>query len=319
MHKKTRVLVTGASGFIGHAIMNRLSDDEFLPIAAIRRKSSSTPMQWHSVEVGDLGRNTCWLEVLQGVECIVHTAGRAHVMKDIAVNPLAEFRRINVTGTIRLAEQAALAGVKRIIFISSIKVNGEKTNLGVPYTEDDAPRPLDSYGISKLEAEQALLQVGKKTGIEIVIIRPPLVYGPGVKANFLRMVRWLSRSFPLPLGSVDNRRSLVALGNLTDLIVRCIHHPNAANNIFLVSDGEDLSTASLLYRIGIALGKPVRLIPVPVGCLIFFAKIFGYELMVDRLCSSLQVDISKARQILGWAPPIGIDEGLAEVVRDLRK
>ena len=232
-------------------------------------------------------------------------------MTEQATDPLLEFRHINVDGTLNLARQAAEAGTRRFVFLSSIKVNGERTNPGRPFTADQQPEPGDPYGVSKMEAEIALRELAKKTGMEVVIIRPPLVYGPGVKANFLEMMRWLSRGVPLPLGAVtQNKRSLVALGNLVDLVETCIEHPAAANQTFLVSDGEILSTADLLQRLGIALGCPARLIPVPVGLLKLGAALLGRSAVAQRLCGSLEVDIGKTRELLGWSPPLSVDEGL---------
>jgi nucleoside-diphosphate-sugar epimerase len=231
-------------------------------------------------------------------------------MHDESSDPLAEFRKVNVEGTLNLARQAAEAGVRRFIFISSIKVNGEGTPLGSPYRADAQPQPADSYGISKMEAEQGLRALAAETGMEVVIIRPTLVYGPGVKANFLSMMRWLHKGVPLPFGAIHNQRSLVALDNLVDLIVTCIDHPAAANQTFLVSDGEDLSTTELLRRMATALGKPARLLPVPSWLLEAGASILGKKALSQRLCGSLQVDISKTRELLGWTPPLSVDAAL---------
>jgi nucleoside-diphosphate-sugar epimerase len=209
-----------------------------------------------------------------------------------------------------LAEAAAAAGVRRFIFISSIKVNGEATLPGAPYTAEAQPAPADPYGISKLEAEQGLRALAADTGLEVVIIRPPLVYGPGVKANFLSMMRWLHKGVPLPFGAIHNRRSLVALDNLVDLLVTCIDHPGAANQTFLVSDGEDLSTSELLRRMGFALGRPARLLPIPSRLLDVAAAMLGKTALAQRLCGSLQVDIGKTRELLNWSPPVGVDEAL---------
>jgi UDP-glucose 4-epimerase len=231
-------------------------------------------------------------------------------MSDTATDPLEEFRRVNVQGTLNLARQAAAVGVRRFVFVSSIKVNGESTQLGFPFTADDAPAPLDAYGVSKMEAEQGLRELAAQTGMEVVIIRPPLVYGPGVKANFAAMMRWLRRGVPLPLGAIHNQRSLVALDNLVDLIVTCLTHPAAANQTFLVSDGEDVSTTELLRRMGKAMGHPARLLPVPTGLLKLAATIVGRRDMAQRLCGSLQVDIEKTRRLLDWTPPLSLDQGL---------
>jgi len=239
-------------------------------------------------------------------------------MSDTAADPLDEFRRVNVQGTLNLARQAAAAGVKRFAFVSSIKVNGESTQLGAPFKADDVPAPNDAYGLSKMEAEHGLREIALQTGIDVVIIRPPLVYGPGVKANFAAMMRWLQRGAPLPLGAIHNQRSLVALDNLVDLIVTCLSHPAAANQTFLVADGEDVSTTGLLRRMGQALGRPARLVPVPASWLKLAAAMVGKPDVAQRLCGSLQVDIEKTRRLLGWTPPISLDEGLKKAAEGLR-
>jgi nucleoside-diphosphate-sugar epimerase len=235
------------------------------------------------------------------------------MMSEAIVNPLAEYRRVNVAGTSAFARQAAAAGVKRFVFLSSVKVNGESGR----YTEADPPAPEDAYGISKHEAEAALRAIAKDTGMDVVIIRPPLVYGPGVRANFLALMRAVSRGIPLPLGAVNNRRSLVALGNLVDFIVTCIEHPAAANETFLLSDGEDLSTTDLIRRLAAAMGRPARLLPVPESVLIAGAALLGRRDIARRLLGTLQVDTSKAGQLLGWVPPITVDEGLRLAVATL--
>jgi len=304
------ILVTGASGFVGRSLVTRLAARGSVRVALRRPLSEALPA---GVEVAqaELAPDEDWSGALPGVHAVVHCAARVHVMNDQSENPLAEFRRVNVDGTIRLARQAALAGVRRFIFLSSIKVNGEQTRPGAPFVADQTPNPEDFYGISKMEAEEGLRLLARETGMEVVIIRPPLVYGPGVKANFLAMMRWLKRGIPLPLGAVtENRRSLVALDNLVDLIVNCLDHPAAANQTFLVSDGESLSTAALLRRMGVALGRPARLIPVPVPLLQMGAALLGKRDMAQRLCGSLEVDIGKTRELLGWTPPISVDEGL---------
>jgi len=268
------------------------------------------PVVVESPQASNLAPETNWLIALSGVRAVIHTAARVHVMGNFAGDTLAEFRRVNVAGTLNLARQAVDAGVRRFVFISSIKVNGEQTLPGRPYAADDVPAPVDPYGISKHEAEQGLRQLAQETGMEVVIIRPVLVYGPGVKANFYSMMRWLYKGIPLPLGAIHNQRSLVALDNLVDLIVTCVDHPAAANQTFLVSDGEDLSTTELLRRTAAALGKPARLIPVPAWVLQASARLLGKEDFAQRLCGSLQVDISKTRSLLGWSPPIIVDEAL---------
>ena len=306
------ILVTGATGFVGNAVVQRLlAEDQSRGLAlALRRDDRRWTDRVLSHVVGDLEPTTDWTVALGGVSVVVHCAARVHVMIDSSTNPLEEFRRVNVAGTLNLAHQAAAAGVRRFVFVSSIKVNGEATHLGSAFEADDAPGPLDAYGTSKMEAEQGLRKLSAKTGMQVVIIRPPLVYGPGVKANFATMMRWLQRGVPLPLGAIHNQRSLVALDNLVDLIVTCLTHPAAANQTFLVSDGEDVSTKELLRRMGRAMGRPARLIPVPASWLKLAAAIIGKADVAQRLCGSLQVDIEKTRRLLGWSPPVSLDEGL---------
>lgn len=322
-----RVLVTGANGFIGRALIKRLARETSCssrlfcvtenPIchirAAVRQKYGLFPDNVDQAIVDSLSADTKWKLALEGVDVIAHAAARVHVMSDGATAPLAEFRRINVAGTLNLACQAANLGVKRFVFLSSIKVNGEFTEIGKPFCADEMPDPQDPYSISKLEAEQGLIEIAKQTGMEVAIIRPPLVYGPGVKGNFLSMIKWLQRGIPMPFGAIHNKRSLVALDNVVDLILTCFFHPAASNQVFLAGDGEDISTTQLLRRLGTALGRPARLLPVPVSLLFFAAALLHQQDKVQRLCGSLQVDIEKTRTLLGWCPPITVDEGLRRV------
>lgn len=305
------ILVTGATGFVGSALVRRLAEKMPVRAAARSREALDRLHLSGGCFPGDLSSAQDWGPAMDGVDCLIHCAARVHVMAEDALDPLAEFRRVNVDGTMQLARQAAASGIRRFIFISSIKVNGEHTLKNQAFFADQLPAPLDPYGVSKREAEDGLRALAKETGMEVVIIRPPLVYGPGVKANFRAMMKALWRGLPLPLGSVvENRRSLVALDNLVDLIVTCIDHPAAANQTFLVSDGEDLSTAGLLQRMGDALGRPARLIPVPPMLLMVGAKIIGRSGVAQRLCGSLQVDISKTRELLDWSPPVSVGEAL---------
>ena len=313
------ILVTGATGFVGSALVSRLAHEGIEARASVRRDNASMPNGVHTVQVGDLTADADWSRALAGVGVIVHAAARVHVMDDTATNPLNEFRRINVQGTLNLARQAAAAGVRRFVFISSIKVNGEATKLGVPFSADNIPAPLDPYGVSKMEAEQGLRAMAAQTGMEVVIIRPPLVYGPGVKANFTALMRVVQRGWPLPLGAVHNQRSLVALDNLVDFIITCITHPQAANQTFLVSDGQDLSTSGLVRGLARAAGVSARLLPVPVWVLQTGASLLGKGDAVQRLCGNLQVDISKAHRILGWVPLVSVEEGLRQAVAGMQK
>ncbi len=309
------ILVTGATGFIGKALIKRLvaEDQSRRVTVSVRRDGWQWPKRVVPYVTGDLGADTDWSVALHEVSVVIHCAARAHVMADTAANSLEEFRRVNVEGTLNLARQAAAAGVWRFLFVSSIKVNGEETQLGRPFTADNIPAPLDAYGLSKMEAEEGLREISHHTGMEVVIIRPPLVYGQGVKANFAKMIHWLKCGLPLPLGAIYNQRSLVALDNLVDLILLCLAHPNAANQTFLVSDDEDISTTELLKRMGHILECPVRLLPVPPSWLKLSAVVMGKQDIVQRLCGTLQVDINKTRRMLGWKPLISLDEGLSRV------
>lgn len=311
-----QVLLTGANGFVGRALW-ALATGRGITVRAITRLPCELPGVGRSLSVYAMDEHTDWQAALARVGVVVHLAARVHVMVDNAENSLDEFRRVNVQGTLNLARQAATAGVRRFIFISSAKVNGEATQPGKPFTADDAPAPLGAYGVSKMEAEQGLHEIASQTGMEVVVIRPPLVYGPGVKANFFTMMRWLQRGVPLPLGAIYNQRSLVALDNLVDLIVTCMTHPAAVNQTFLVSDGEDVSTAELLRRLGEAMNCPARLISVPAYWLERAASLIGKRDMAQRLCGSLQVDIQKTRQLLGWKPPLTLDQGLKKAAEGL--
>jgi nucleoside-diphosphate-sugar epimerase len=303
-----KLLVTGANGFVGRALCAKLIRQGLTVLAAVREETAIE--NWTPIVIGTIDNATNWSVALSGVDVVIHLAARVHVMHDKAADPLAEFRKVNVDGTLNLARQAASAGVKRFIFISSVKVNGEHTEAGKPFTEEVAANPQDAYGISKLEAEQGLLKIAQETGMEVVIIRPPLVYGAGVKANFASMMHALKRGVPLPLGAIHNKRSFVYVGNLVSMIMRCIDHPAAANQVFMVSDGHDVSTTELLRRCAVALRVKARLLPVPQKLLEFAAALLGKRDVAQRLCGNLQVDITKARTTLGWTPPISVADGL---------
>jgi nucleoside-diphosphate-sugar epimerase len=306
-----RVIVSGASGFVGRGLLANLVSNKVCEVVALSRsgrEQSQTATRW--IVTGGSLSDADWSGVLAGVTAIIHAAGRAHVTKERSIDPLAEYRQVNVIETLRLARLAAASGVMRFIYISSIKVNGEWTAPGAAFNASDPPAPFDAYALSKWEAEQGLTEIARQTGIEVVIVRPPLVYGPGVKANFRALMLALYRGFPLPLGAIHNRRSYAALDNLVDLLVTCIEHPAAANQTFMVSDGEDVSTTDLLRRMGQALGNPARLIPVPKRLLTLGARLLGNPGIAQRLCGSLQVDISKTRQLLNWTPAVSVDEGL---------
>lgn len=309
------VLVTGASGLVGRRLCETLVRQGKAVRTVVRQTGLALP-NVQQVGLGDLYGGTDWQAVLNGVDTVVHLAARVHVMHDTSADPLAAFRRVNVEATLNLARQAADAGVRRLVFVSSVKVNGEASHPGRPLTELDAAAPQDPYAVSKWEAEQGLLHLARSTGLQVVIIRPPLVYGPGVGANFAALARAVSRGWPLPLGAVHNRRSLVALDNLVDLIVVCLAHPGAANQIFFVSDGQDLSTAELVRGLAQAAGVGVRLLPVPTGLLMLLGRAVARASSVQRLCGDLQIDITKARQILGWQPVVTTEEGFRMVYED---
>jgi len=305
-----RVLVTGATGFVGNALLEAMVRDDRVVSAAVRCNDASLIEQVTQYPIGDLSSNNNFSDALKGVDVVIHLAARVHVIQESSLDPLTEFRKINKDATLNLARQAVEAGVKRFIFLSSIKVNGEITQPGEVFAPDDRFVPIDPYGLSKQEAEHELLELARETGLEVVIIRPPLVYGPAVKGNFALMMKWLIKGIPLPFGSVHNRRSLLALDNLVSFIICCVGHPKAANEIFLVSDGADVSTTELLQKVAKALGKKPLLLPVPVGLMRFFARMIGRSDVADRMFNSLRVDDSKARNLLGWAPVITMGEQL---------
>lgn len=306
------VLVTGASGFIGSALVSRLTaEDGYAAVGMVRKPDGDVfAPNWVVEDISGLQDPQ---GMLSGFDAVVHCAARVHVLRDKETDPLAEFRRVNVAGTLNLARQAASAGIGRFVFISSLKVNGESSK-AVPFDPFQEPHPSDPYGISKWEAEQGLQKIARETGMEIVIIRPPLVYGPGVKANFRAMMKAIMWQIPLPLGAVHNRRSLVAIDNLLDLIVTCLKHPSAVGQTFMVSDGMDVSTTALVQKIAVAMRRPCWLIPVPQALLRVLLSLFGAGSLADRILGSLQVDISHTCDTLGWTPVVTLDEELASMV-----
>lgn len=309
-----KILVTGASGFVGRALCTELIRRGRDVRGAIRTPLHPASLPCELATVADIGPNTDWSGALSGVDVVVHLAARVHVMRETAVDPLLAFREVNVAGTEQLARSAASSGIKRLVYVSSIKVNGESTG-SKPFSEEDVPSPQDPYGISKYEAELALRRVAHETGLEVVIVRPPLVYGPGVGGNFWRLLRLVERGIPLPLASVENRRSMIYLGNFVDLLVACASHPDAAGKTFLVSDGEDVSTAQLIRYLARFMGKPSYLWPFPPTLLRLAGRLVGKPDEVERLLGSLVIDSSKIRRELGRTPPFSMEQGLAETVR----
>lgn len=318
-----RVAVTGASGFVGQAVVTELLSRQHNVHAAVRFESQNVPNSSQVIgpfPIGDIGPDTDWSNALTEIDCVIHCAARTHMMNDTAADAFEAYRAVNLAGTRQLAEQAAVFGARRLIYLSSIKVNGEQTffphQKPFPtgarefFSASDEENPESAYGISKWEAEQALYEVSARTGLEVVIIRPPLVYGPGVKGNFLSVLRWINLGIPLPLGAIHNQRSLVGIDNLINLIITCIDHPAAANQTFLVSDDEDLSTTELLRRTSKALGKTSRLIPISSSLIQCGTKLLGKQDIAERLLGNLQVNISHTKEILGWAPPVSVDKGL---------
>lgn len=313
-----KTLITGANGFVGRALCAELHERGFAVRAAVR----SANVEFDDLEreiVGAIDAETDWTNALHGVDVVIHLAARVHVMLDDASDPLEAFRRVNVAGTEHLARSAAASGVRRLVYVSSIKVNGEASSEGEKFSESDMPAPQDPYGVSKCEAEQALYRVAAETGLEVVIIRPPLVYGAGVKGNFAQMLKVLHKGIPLPLASVNNRRSLVYVGNLVGALILCATHPAAAGQTYLVSDGEDISTPDLLRQLGAAMGHPARLF----SCLPVLLKLAGGLTdkadQVERLLGSLQVDSSKIRRELGWQPPFSLQQGLQATAESSRQ
>ncbi len=308
-----KLLLTGATGFVGKALLAELLQNNFEVIISVRNTPIPSSPKVKTIKIGSIIASTDWSPALQDIGIVIHSAARVHIMQDSSTNPLAEFRKTNVDGTLNLARQAEKSGVSRFIFISSIKANGNSSSSLSMLKPDDVDPPTDPYGLSKYEAEQGLLELAKNSKMEVVIIRPPLVYGPNVKGNFLSLLKYIKKGLPLPLGSINNQRSLVALDNLVNFIRLCATHPKAANEIFLISDGEDVSTTELLIKIAIAFNKKPFLIPIPAATLSFIAKLFGKDAMAIRLLESLQVDNSKAIELINWRPVISMDSQLKKI------
>ena len=311
-----RVLVTGANGFVGLALLERSVSADHELIGISRKSVKFAHPNFRNVQVSNLDSKIDLTSALIGVDVVVHLAARVHVMHDRSTDALAEYRQSNLDATMNLARQSAASGVKRFIFMSSVKVNGEFTSGDNLFSAEDIPCPQDPYGVSKLEAEIALKKIADETGMEVVIIRAPLVYGLKVKANFLSMMKWLRKGLPLPFGCIQNSRSLVSLDNLVDLILTCLDHPKAANQIFMVSDDHDVSTSLLLREISAALGSKANLICIPSSLLRMAFFLIGKKSLSQRLLGSLRVDISKTKEMLNWHPPVSFEEGIRQTAED---
>ncbi len=305
-----RLLITGASGLVGSAVVEAALEKDFDVLGQVREQKVDRVPSFNS----EISLDTDWTKALEGVDCVVHCAARVHQMTESSISPIEAYREVNTFGTLNLARQAAENNVKRFVFISSIKVNGEFTALNAPFVNDSENVPTDPYGLSKYEAEQGLWELAAETGLEVVIIRPPLVYGPGVKANFLSMMRWVEKGIPLPLGAINNVRSLVFLDNLVDLILTCCVNPKAKGETFLVSDNDDVSTSQLLNVVAQAMSRPNRMLPIPMSLLNFAARLIGKPQIAQRLCGNLQVDISHTMDTLSWKPPYSLEDGVKKTV-----
>jgi nucleoside-diphosphate-sugar epimerase len=315
------VLITGATGFLGKPLIKQLSN-EFIKknLFPVLRGGSTLYDEFSPIVVDDINSLTDWQDKLQGIDCVIHCAARVHVMNEVDEDPLEAFREVNVRGTLQLAQAAARSGVKRFIFVSSIKVNGESTTERLPYKSSEPSCPEDPYGISKSEAEDGLKELAKETGIDVVIIRPPLVYGPGVKANFAAMLKLASKGVPLPFGCIThNQRSMVYVENLISLIIECIKNPNAANQTFLISDDDDLSTKAFVQGLSKALGKSSFMLPIPNTIFSLAGTLLGKSAIIDRLCGSLQVDINHTKSTLNWQPPFSVEQGFAATAQTFKK
>jgi len=310
------IAVTGAAGLVGAALCGELYSRGFAVRSVVRSLHSAEPASGvEQIAVSNLDAATDWSSALGDVDCVIHCAARAHVMHETEADALAAYRSVNVDGSRRLAEQAAAAGVRRLVYLSSIKVNGESTDGFPRFARDDEVNPEDPYGVSKWEAEQAVWAVAASTCLEVVVVRPPLVYGPSVKGNLARLLKLVRLGVPLPFGAVQNQRSLIGLDNLVDLLIRCVDHPAAAGQTLLVSDGEDISTPDLLRYMANALGRSARLLPVSVALLRLVGRALGKQAEIDRLVGSLKIDSRHTRELLDWNPPVSVAEGIRRMVQ----
>lgn len=311
----SKLLVTGGTGFIGKAVCENLKKNNY-KINITSRQGISTNLNGVKVyNINKIDINTNWFKALNAVSCVIHCAAKTHVMNNIKQKSLTSFREVNVEGTLNLAKQAAKCGVKRFIFLSSVKVNGERTEKSSMFRCDDFPKPEDSYGISKWEAEKGLWKISKQTGLEVVIIRAPLVCGPGVKGNLKRLIKLIKYRIPLPFSLIKNQRSLIGIDNLVDVIIRCIDDNRASGNTFLVSDEKNLSTIDLIRQIASSMGLSVRLFPLPLSLLKFFGFLLGRKAEINRLIGSLQIDNNYTKQTLNWKPTISVEEGIKRMVQ----
>ena len=311
----SKILVTGGSGFIGKAVCENLKKKNYKVNIASRRDIATNLSGVKVYSINKINENTNWFEALNTVSCVIHCAAKTHVMNNIKQKTFTSFREVNVEGTLNLAKQAVECGVKRFIFLSSIKVNGERTEKLSMFRYNDIPKPQDAYGISKWEAEKGLWEISKQSGLEVVIIRAPLVFGPGVKGNLRSLIKLIQHRIPLPFSLIKNQRSLIGIDNLVDFIIRCIDDHKTSGNTFLVSDEKDISTPDLVRQIASSMGFSVRLFPLPLSFLKFFGFILGKKNEIDRLIGSLQIDNSYTKKTLDWTPPVSVEEGIRRMVQ----
>jgi nucleoside-diphosphate-sugar epimerase len=310
-----KLLITGGNGFIGKAICENLKSLNYLVKITSRKNIKINDNRITSYNIGEIDKQTKWINVLDDIDCVIHCAAKTHFVNNIKKSSLFSYKKVNIEGTVNLAEKAAACGVKRFIFLSSIKVNGEKTLKSRIFKHNDIPKPEDAYGISKWEAEKALWKISKKTGLEIVIIRAPLVYGSGVKGNLNRLINLVKLGIPLPFSQINNRRSLIGIDNLVDIIIQCIDNPKVVGKTFLVSDGKDLSTPELINLIALSMGKKANLFPLPIFILKFLGLIFGRREEISRLIGSLKIDNSHLKKVLNWAPLVSAEDGIKKMIQ----